>query len=300
MVHSQKNGQLLNFMSNTKYIKIGGVPEHFNLPWTQAFSENKTKDLGVEISWNFFPGGTGAMTQALKNGSLDVAILLTEGYLAAVQNSLDARIIQCYIESPLQWGIYSNKKSTVHFDSKTKIAISRKGSGSHLMPMIHAQQMGYRLQDDQFEVIHHLDDGIAALSKDCDYFYWEKWMTLPFVQKGLVNKVGEFSAPWSGFLVVARQSCIDQFGEELQQIIAIIQHQVRTFTTDPESPKNIERKFHLDIEEARKWIAEQRWNYSHDISQQGLLNALSGLASIGIDTTSINIEQLCAPWLSLR
>ncbi len=287
-------------MSKNNYIRIGGVPEHFNLPWTQAFNENKTKDLGVEISWNFFPGGTGAMTQALNNGSLDVAILLTEGYLAAVQNGLDAKIIQCYIESPLQWGIYSNKRSEVFFDNDTKIAISRKGSGSHLMPMIHAQQLGYRLNDEQFEVIHHLDDGIASLSKNCDYFYWEKWMTLPFVEQGLVKKVGEFSAPWSGFLVVARQSCIEEFGSELQQIIAIIQKQVRLFTSDPDSPKNIERKFHLGIEEARKWIAEQKWNYTHEISKQGLLNALSALESIGMDTSKINIEHLFAPWLILR
>jgi hypothetical protein len=188
----------------------------------------------------------------------------------------------------------------VHFSADTKIAISRKGSGSHLMPMIHAQQEGFRLADEQFKVIHHLDDGIEALSKDCDYFYWEKWMTLPFVQQGKVKKVGEFSAPWSGFLVVARQACIEQYGKELQQIISIIQKQVKLFIEDPLSPKNIERKFHLDIEEAAHWIAEQRWNLTNDISKQGLLNALSALSSIGMDTSEINIEKLCAPWLTLR
>ncbi len=126
--------------------------------------------MGAEISWNFFPGGTGAMTQALSNGSLDVAILLTEGYMAAFQKGLDAKIIQCYIESPLQWGIYSNKKNQVLFDQATKIAISRKGSGSHLMPLIHAEQHGVLLQENQFVVVHHLDDGIKSLSEDCDYF----------------------------------------------------------------------------------------------------------------------------------
>jgi ABC-type nitrate/sulfonate/bicarbonate transport system substrate-binding protein len=287
-------------MHSIPFIKIGGVPEHFNLPWIQAFEQNKSQSLGAEISWNFFPGGTGAMTQALSNGSLDVAILLTEGYMAAYQKGLDAKIIQCYIESPLQWGIYSNKKSTVTFDLDTKIAISRKGSGSHLMPLIHAEQLGVSLNENQFKVVHHLDDGIKSLSEDCDYFYWEKWMTQPFVDQGLVKKVGEFSAPWSGFLVVATQTCINQNSDILQKIIDMIQKQVKLFITDDQSPSIIEKKFHLNIDEAKEWIGQQKWNLNHDISKLGLQNAHAALTQIGIDMSKVNLSDMCAPWLNLK
>ena len=287
-------------MNSIPFIKIGGVPEHFNLPWIQAFEQNKSQSLGAEISWNFFPGGTGAMTQALSNGTLDVAILLTEGYMAAYQKGLDAKIIQCYIESPLQWGIYSNKKNTVAFDRETKIAISRKGSGSHLMPLIHAQQQGVFLNENQFVIVHHLDDGIRSLSENCDYFYWEKWMTQPFVDQGLVKKVGEFSAPWSGFLVVATQTCIDQNSEILQKIIDMIQKQVKLFIADDLSPQIIEKKFHLNIEEARNWISQQKWNLNHDISKLGLQNAHAALTQIGIDMSNVHLEDMCAPWLKLK
>jgi ABC-type nitrate/sulfonate/bicarbonate transport system substrate-binding protein len=287
-------------MHSIPFIKIGGVPEHFNLPWIQAFEQNKSQSLGAEISWNFFPGGTGAMTQALSNGSLDVAILLTEGYMAAYQKGLDAKIIQCYIESPLQWGIYSNKKNTVTFDNDTKIAISRKGSGSHLMPLIHAEQLGVSLNENQFKVVHHLDDGIKSLSEDCDYFYWEKWMTQPFVDQGLVKKVGEFSAPWSGFLVVATQSCIHQNSDILQKIIDMIQKQVKLFIADDQSPSIIEKKFHLNIDEAKEWIGQQKWNLNHDISKLGLQNAHTALTQIGIDMSKVNLSDMCAPWLCLK
>ncbi|MEN9394108.1 MAG: hypothetical protein RL362_329 [Bacteroidota bacterium] len=287
-------------MNSIPFIKIGGVPEHFNLPWIQAFEQNKSQSLGAEISWNFFPGGTGAMTQALSNGSLDVAILLTEGYMAAFQKGLNAKIIQCYIESPLQWGIYSNKKDQVRFDQATKIAISRKGSGSHLMPLIHAEQHGVMLQENQFVVVHHLDDGIKSLSEDCDYFYWEKWMTQPFVDQGIVKKVGEFSAPWSGFLVVATQSCIDQNSHILLKIIEMIQEQVKLFIADDQSPSIIEKKFHLNIVEAKEWIGQQRWNLNHDISRLGLQNAHAALTQIGIDMSQVRLEDLCAPWLNLK
>ncbi len=287
-------------MNSIPFIKIGGVPEHFNLPWIQAFEQNKSQSLGAEISWNFFPGGTGAMTQALSNGSLDVAILLTEGYMAAFQKGLNAKIIQCYIESPLQWGIYSNKKDQVRFDQATKIAISRKGSGSHLMPLIHAEQHGVMLQENQFVVVHHLDDGIKSLSEDCDYFYWEKWMTQPFVDQGIVKKVGEFSAPWSGFLVVATQSCIDQNSHILLKIIEMIQEQVKLFIADDQSPSIIEKKFHLNIVEAKEWIGQQRWNLNHDISRLGLQNAHAALTQIGIDMSQVRLEDLFAPWLNLK
>ncbi len=276
------------------------MPEHFNLPWIQAFEQNKSQTLGAEISWNFFPGGTGAMTQALANGGLDVAILLTEGYMAAVQKGLNAKIIQCYIESPLQWGIYSNKRDTVYFDEATQIAISRKGSGSHLMPLIHAEQNGVSIQDNQFKVVHHLDDGIQALSEDCHYFYWEKWMTQPFVDQGLVKKVGEFSAPWSGFLVVATQACIDKNSQILLNIIEMIQRQVQLFINDPLSPNVIEKKFHLNVEEAKNWIHQQKWNLNHDISELGLQNAHSALSRIDIDMSQVQLKNLCAPWLNLK
>jgi hypothetical protein len=156
------------------------------------------------------------------------------------------------------------------------------------------------LQENQFVVVHHLDDGIKSLSEDCDYFYWEKWMTQPFVDQGLVKKVGEFSAPWSGFLVVATQSCIDQNSHILLKIIEMIQEQVKLFIADDQSPSIIEKKFHLNIVEAKEWIGQQRWNLNHDISRLGLQNAHAALTQIGIDMSQVRLEDLCAPWLNLK
>ena len=88
-------------MPHKPLIKIGGVPEHFNLPWVEALEQNKFRHLPAEISWNYFHGGTGAMTQALSNGDLDIAILLTEGFIAAAIKGLKAGIIHRYISTPL-------------------------------------------------------------------------------------------------------------------------------------------------------------------------------------------------------
>lgn len=54
-------------------LRLGGVPEHFSLPVRLA------QDKGL-ISCEFLaqPGGTGEMVTNLSNGTLDVAIALTE------------------------------------------------------------------------------------------------------------------------------------------------------------------------------------------------------------------------------
>jgi len=288
-------------MQNTSFLKIGGVPEHFTLPWIQAFQKQKLQHIGIETNWIFFPGGTGAMTQALHSGDLDVAILLTEGFLAAFQRGLKAKIIQCYIETPLQWGIYSQRREVLHFDTTSKIAVSRKGSGSHLMPLIHSKMMGKTLNDDQFKVIHHLEDGIAALHLDCDYFYWEKWMTLPFVQRGQCQKIGEFKAPWSSFLVVASDRCIEKYSDQLLAMLKTIEEQVRYFLNDPETPTEISKNFQLSRENALTWLSEQRWHHNQNIIYHNeISSAFTALESIGIDMRGIELNELYAPWITLQ
>jgi ABC-type nitrate/sulfonate/bicarbonate transport system substrate-binding protein len=287
-------------MEKTSFLKIGGVPEHFNLPWIQAFQKQKLQSIGIETNWIFFPGGTGAMTNALHSGDLDVAILLTEGFLAAFQKGLKAKIIQCYIETPLQWGIYSNKKDELYFDTTTKIAVSRKGSGSHLMPLIHSEMQGKILRDDQFKVIHHLEDGIASLHEDCDYFYWEKWMTQPFVDRGQCKMIGEFHAPWSSFLIVASDKCIEEQAEQLLLMLKVIEEQVQCFLGDPDTPLEISKQFQLSPENAEKWLSEQEWHHNHNVIHQNeIINAMNALQRVGIDMKQVKLEELFAPWITL-
>lgn len=288
-------------MQNTRFLKIGGVPEHFNLPWIQAFQRQKFQDLGLETNWIFFPGGTGAMTQALHTGDLDVAILLTEGFLAAYQRGLQAKIIQCYIETPLQWGIYSFKKEELFFDTTTKVAVSRKGSGSHLMPLIHSEILGKKLDDHQFKVIHHLEEGIASLKDDCDYFYWEKWMTLPFVQSGQCKKIGEFNAPWSSFLVVASERCINTYPHELLDMLDIIEDQVKIFLADSHTPLEISKQFQLSEQNASEWLSEQKWHHNQNIIDKNEIErALQSLQRVGIDMDNVPLKDLFAPWINIK
>ena len=60
-------------------IRIAGVPEHFNLPWHLAIENGDFKKEAIDLQWTDVPEGTGKMCQMLRDGSTDIAIILTEG-----------------------------------------------------------------------------------------------------------------------------------------------------------------------------------------------------------------------------
>ena len=62
-------------------IRLGGVPEHFNLPIHLAIENGAFEKAGIDLQWTTFKGGTGQMTKALREGEVDACILLTEGII---------------------------------------------------------------------------------------------------------------------------------------------------------------------------------------------------------------------------
>jgi len=283
------------------FLSIGGVPEHFNLPWQQAIVKDAFAPAGVNVAWTYYSGGTGALTEALSAGDLDMAILLTEGYMAAYSNGLDARIVKVYIDTPLVWGIYTADPNIQSVgDANGIYAISRFGSGSHLMAMIHAEQRGEALSHDRFRVVHSLDGAIKSLeSLDTHFFYWEKFMTRPYVEQGRVRLIGEFSAPWSGFLVVASQQAIHRKAWSIRAMLDIINARCKAFPTEDAAADALFRRFHMTPAEARQWLSTTKWNSNYDIPLAHLERSRDALAGVGKCNPTLNLENCCAEWMSL-
>jgi sulfonate transport system substrate-binding protein len=102
----------------------------------------------------------------------------------------------------------------VYDESAKKIAISRPGSGSHLMALIHAEQRGESITDYELVEIKSLQGAVHSLvNNETDLFYWEKYTTKAHVESGELKMIGEFSAPWSSFLVTANKSILAEKGE---------------------------------------------------------------------------------------
>ena len=84
------------------------------------------------------------------------------------------------------WGIHVAQDSIYKNLSELKgqkAAISRYGSGSHLMAYVNALKLKWNTASDlQFEVVKDLDGAVESLSsKEADYFMWEKFTTKPLV-----------------------------------------------------------------------------------------------------------------------
>lgn len=284
-------------------IQIGGVTEHFNLPWNLAVEQGAFTHGGVPVNWKFFPGGTGVMTEALHTGVLDMAILLTEGYVAAACKGLKAKVVKEYIASPLGWGIFTGGGSginSIYNRTAKKYAISRKGSGSHLMALIHAEQRGEAINEQNFIEVKSLEGAIESLVKhESNIFYWEKYTTKPFVTSGQVRMIGEFSAPWSGFLIVATEQALNTKRDAIKRVLDVINRESLHFTQRPDAVSLLTERFAMSPEDALIWLRATVWNCDFSLRKSSLENAAAELQKAGILSSRPSVEKFCDAMVEL-
>lgn len=126
-------------------IIVLGVPEHYNAPWRLVTKQ--LKENNIKIIYKDEPGGTGAMCQKLENGEAHMALLLTEGAVYHVGKSKsNVKIAGMYVDATLPWGIHMGAQTSIStleelIPSKTIFAISRFGSGSHIMAFLLARKV---------------------------------------------------------------------------------------------------------------------------------------------------------------
>lgn len=246
-------------------LKIGGVPEHFNLPWRLAIEEGRFQEIGLNLHWSDMSGGTGQMIRGLETGSIDIAVLLTEGITKSILEGLDAKILQVYVVSPLHWGVHVPVNSSIQTTQDVKngtFAISRYGSGSHLMAYVMADQHGWNLDELKFNVIGDVYGGLWALeNNEAQAFLWEKYTTFPFVEQGKCRYVGEVVTPWPCFVIAVRSEVAEKHGALLQLMCDIVNEKAQEVKKDPDAVEIISWRYNLRMDQVEKWLSETEWNY---------------------------------------
>ena len=263
-----------------KSIIIGGVPEHFNLPWHLAIETGKFKKKGIDLQWKEFPGGTGDMCRALREGTIDIAIILTEGIIKDISNGNPSKIVKVYVESPLLWGIHvtaNSRFTSVKELENATIAISRIGSGSQLMAKVNAHSQGFDITNLQYEIVKNLEGGIEALiNRTADYFLWEHFTTKPYVDSGIFRRVDNITTPWPCFVMAVRDEILEQQGDDIRQIIKVINKQLKLFKEPLENNDLIElfsERYQQKTEDIKEWLAITQWNRKKTISKK-LINTI--------------------------
>ncbi|MEM0516846.1 substrate-binding domain-containing protein [Aequorivita flava] len=252
---------------------IGGVPEHFNLPWYIALRNKEFQKEGINLRWKDYPGGTGAMAHALRNREIDMAVILTEGIVRDIINGNDSKIVQVFVKSPLLWGIHvaANSDFEAVLDLKgTNAAISRYGSGSHLMAYVNAENHDWNLKTDlKFEVIQDLEGALEGLPKGKgDYFMWEKFMTKPHVDNGTFRLIGESPTPWPSFVIAVHNEVLLENEESVQAILEIINKTTKTFKQIPQIDEMIAERYGQKLEDVREWLSLTSWSNTQLTSEE--------------------------------
>ena len=254
-----------------KKVKIIGVPEHFNLPWHLAIEEGAFEERGIDLQWTDIPEGTGKMCKMLQNEETDLAIILTEGLGKSITEGNAAKIVQEYIASPLLWGIHVGAKSrykSITDLKDTKAAISRYGSGSHLMAYVNAQIEDWETNELQFEVINNLDGAVEALTNgQADYFMWEHFTTKPLVDKGTFRRLGDCPTPWPCFVIAATDKFIKENKSILKHILEIINLYTTEFKQIPSIDRTLANRYEQLLEDIQEWLSLTRWSQAQLGSQ---------------------------------
>jgi len=248
-------------------VNIGGVPEHFNLAWYLTLKNGEYKDENINLRWQDYYGGTGAMCKALMEGTIDIAVILTEGIVKDIIEGNPSKIVQTFVETPLIWGIHVAANSsfkTIEDIKGTRAAISRYGSGSHLMAYINAKNNNWDLENDlNFEVIKNLDGAVEGLTDGkADYFMWEKFTTKPLVDEGVFRRVGNCRSPWPCFVIAVRQDFIDNNEDDLKTILDIINTTTAEFKSIPSIDITIANRYAQELEDVQEWLSLTEWSQS--------------------------------------
>lgn len=247
-------------------LKIGGVPEHFNLPWRMAIEEGRFREAGIQLHWSDMGGGTGQMIRGLETKSIDVAVLLTEGVTKAILQGLDAKIIQVYVTTPLRWGIhvpYKSEIQTVDQLENQTFAISREGSGSHLMSYVRASQESWDTSKLKFKVVGDVYGGLWSLeNNESQAFLWEKYTTFPFTEQKKCRYIDEVITPWPCFVIAVRNEVYEKHKDELQAMCAIVGNRAAELKKNENAVDLISWRYNLRHGQVENWLHETDWNYN--------------------------------------
>ena len=169
------------------------------------------------------------------------------------------------MKSPLIWGIHVSHNSpykTINDIKGTKAAISRFGSGSHLMAYINAQNNNWDIEKDlYFKVIKNLDGAIKGLTHgEADYFMWEKFTTKPIVDEGTFRRIANCPSPWPCFVIAVSDDFIKNSESDLKMILNIINQSTSKFKSIPSIAKIIADRYEQKIGDVQEWLSLTEWS----------------------------------------
>lgn len=282
-------------------LRIAGVPEHFNLPWLLALERRTFVRAGIELRWRTVPEGTGRMCAMLREGEVDLAVLVTEGAVRDILRGNPSRIIASYVDTPLTWGVHVGAGTSLHqvVDlEQVPFAISRFNSGSHLVAASYAHAHGWPVAESRFEVVDDLKGAVQRLAQPSPIaFFWEKYTTKHLVDAGAFRRIDEHRSPWPAFVLVASEAVLQQHPREVQRLLKVLRDHVKGLMEKKAAPEMIAQRYSMDLADAQDWFNGVKWNTDGKVDAVALDKVVASLVRAGMLDTALSAgasARLCA------
>eukprot|EP00633_Aureoumbra_lagunensis_P000431 CAMPEP_0197286066 /NCGR_PEP_ID=MMETSP0890-20130614/1503_1 /TAXON_ID=44058 ORGANISM="Aureoumbra lagunensis, Strain CCMP1510" /NCGR_SAMPLE_ID=MMETSP0890 /ASSEMBLY_ACC=CAM_ASM_000533 /LENGTH=245 /DNA_ID=CAMNT_0042754145 /DNA_START=288 /DNA_END=1025 /DNA_ORIENTATION=+ len=198
------------------------------------------------------------MTEALKSGELDVACMLTEAAVAERCKGAKIRMLGTYTGTSLVWGVYTSADHpAIYGGPQSRYAVSRLGSGSHLMALIDAQQRNVPKPRD-FIIVNSLQGARDALRSDqADLFMWEKFTSKFLVDSGEWLCLAEVPTPWPSFCIAVTD------GADIPstlRALSVIREDAAALSANPDvAAIEIASEYNQKIADVKTWLATVAW-----------------------------------------
>ncbi|KAI9298846.1 hypothetical protein K502DRAFT_362065 [Neoconidiobolus thromboides FSU 785] len=285
-------------------LKVGLVPEHFSSPVYQVINKEENEFLKNNLNVNVLncPAGTGEMLKKLHNNEIDIAFVVTEGFVSAkLKGDQDIIALGTYVESSLCWAASTgkNRKFDDVKDIKNPVfGISRIGSGSHVMAQVMAQETGWDEKNLKYEILNNIDGLSNGVQNEAaDLFLWEHFTTKPLYDSNTLKKIGQVVAPWPSFLIVAHRSIITKYLSELGLFMNALNKIVTAFKDDEISSKEfVKNHFKYSSEDVEAWFSKVEYPANvMAINRTKMNNCVKALNIEEVDMSSW-IECSIAKW----
>jgi hypothetical protein len=287
-------------------LRIGYVPEHYLLPLHLSTFPFPIEPIP-------FPSGTGHMITSLRSDSIDLAIGLTEGWVAGLltaqgQKEKGYKIVGRWVQNPLRWAIVTGRNRTeintvADLHNHRRVGVSRLGSGSHIMAFVLAQQEGWTSPSPQsstpldFVPLGPLADLISGVTGQgeadptADFFMWEHFTTKPHfhAEDSPLKKIGEIYTPWPSWHIAASEKAFQHpdRDERLAKVFKVLDQGIEKFNRDPEVGVRMlgtgEAGCHYGEEDAREWLKKAEFaDSTKGVDRQVLTDVLRVLQGAGV------------------
>ena len=261
-------------------MRIGGVPEHYNGPIHKAMAGFPDSE------WLSYPSGTGAMLEALDKDELDLAVMLMEGAVKHAVCNDSVRLIGTYVDNPLPWGVHVRSISSME-ELNEKIpdltfGISRYGSGSHLMAIVHANSIGK--SSPKFKVVNTMKGARDAMvAGEIDVFLWDITTADVYTKQGDWKCIGEISGDWPAFVFVVQKSSSSLLLNKIKEFIGSLHKECKAMKTEKSSSgKYLCDKYGISIDQANDFLEKINWNSTLSVDDSNIKSVVRSLHSCNI------------------